>query len=77
MATEEYKKLVEEINQLRESLEANDQEVDNLKMNNLFLETIFDVISEEIMVVDREYNINDVNRAFLKRYGFRKSSVLG
>ena len=77
MATKEYKRLVEEINQLRESLEAKDQEIDNLKMNNLFLETIFDGISEEIMVVDHEYNINDVNRAFLKRYGFRKSSVLG
>ena len=77
MATEEYKKLVEEINQLREAVEDKDQEIDNLKLTNLFLETIFDGIDEEIMVVDREYTINDVNRAFLKRYGFRKSSVLG
>jgi len=77
MATEEYKRLVEEINQLRESLEIKDQEMENLKMNNLFLESIFDGISEEIMVVDREYHINDVNKAFLKRYGVRKSSVLG
>jgi len=77
MATKEYERLVEEINQLRETLEAKDQEIDDLRINNLFLETIFDGISEEIMVVDGEYNINDVNKAFLKQYGFRKSSVLG
>jgi len=77
MSTKDHSKLIEEINQLKETLEEKNQEIDNLKISNLFLETIFDGISEEIMVVDREFNINDVNKAFLKRYGFSKSSVLG
>ena len=77
MEREEYTKLSEEMNLLRERLARKDQEIEDLKTTNLFLGTIFDGISEEIMVLDRDFNINDVNKTFLKRYGLRKANVLG
>lgn len=77
MDTEEYTQFSEEINLLREQLARKDQEIENLKTTNLFLGTIFDGISEEIMVLDRDFNINDVNKTFLKRHGLRKASILG
>jgi two-component system sensor kinase FixL len=77
MVHEEHTKLAEEIEGLRESLVQKDREIEKLKINNLFLGTLFDGISEEILVLDPDFNIKDVNRAFLKRYGVRKSEVLG
>jgi len=77
MEREEYTKLIEEMNLLKERLAGKDQEIEDLKTANLFLGTIFDGIGEEIMVLDRDYNINDVNKTFLKRYGLKKANVLG
>lgn len=45
-------------------------------MTNLFLKTLFDGISEEIMVIDQDFMVNDVNQAFLDRYGLKKRDVL-
>ena len=66
-----------EIRQLKESLFKKDKELEELKISNLFLATLFDGINEEIMVLDRDFNVTDVNKAFLKRYGLRKSDALG
>ena len=71
------KELVKEIASLRKKLAEKDRETQELKMTNLFLGTLFDGISEEIMVIDKDYNINDVNIAFLKRCGLNKTAVLG
>jgi two-component system sensor kinase FixL len=77
MDKEENNRLTEEMSLLRERLNRKDKEIDDLKTTNLFLSTIFDGISEEIMVLDRDFNINDVNKTFLKRHGLRRASVLG
>jgi len=42
-----------------------------------FYDAIFDGISDEVMIVDPEFNIRDVNRAFLNRYHLKKEDVLG
>jgi len=77
MEHEEHAKLVEEIKALRKSLAKKKRETENLKIENLFLETLFDGINEEILVLDPDYNIQDANRAFLRQYGVRKSQVVG
>jgi len=77
MEKEEYTRLIEEMNLLKERLARKDQEIEDLKTTNLFLGTIFDGIGEEIMVLDSDFNINDVNKTFLKRYGLKKANVLG
>ncbi len=77
METKECNRLIEEINRLRESLSQKDQEIENLKIDNLFLGGLFNGINEEIMVVDHDFNIKDANRTFLKRYGLKKADVMG
>ena len=77
MEHEDHAKLKEEIKALRKSLAGKSRETETLKIENLFLETLFDGISEEILVLDSDYNIQDANKAFLKQYGVRKSQVLG
>lgn len=77
MDTERIKGLMKEINQLKDSLAQSEKEIEKLKVNNLFLETLFEGISEEIMVIDQDFLIQDVNNVFLKRYGLNKDDVLG
>jgi two-component system sensor kinase FixL len=77
MAHEEQLKISEEIERLRETLSQKEQEIENLKTDNLFLRTLFDGISEEILVLDPDFTIREANKAFLKRYGLRKADVLG
>jgi two-component system sensor kinase FixL len=50
---------------------------DDTETSEAFLETIFDGISEEIMVVDEKGVIQDVNRVFLDERGLSKEAVLG
>jgi two-component system sensor kinase FixL len=66
-----------EISQLQELLAEKEREIGILKMSYLFLGTLFDGISEDIMVLDPDFNIKDVNRAFLERYGLKRGDVLG
>jgi two-component system sensor kinase FixL len=54
-----------------------EQEAHEMKVSKLFLETLFDGIHEEIMVIDKDFAIRDVNRVFLQNYGLRKEEVLG
>jgi two-component system sensor kinase FixL len=77
MAHEEQLKLTEEMERLREIVSQKEQEIENLKIENLFLGTLFDGINEEILVLDPDFRIKDANKAFLKRYKLRKSDVLG
>ena len=65
-------RLTEDIKRLKERLARKDREIEKLRMNHLFLETLFDDISEEIMVIDPDYNISYTNRVFLERYGLSK-----
>ena len=66
-----------EINRLKDSLARKDREIEKMKVNIFFLETLFDGIDEEIMVIDPAYFIRDVNRVFLDQYGMQKEDVLG
>lgn len=42
-----------------------------------FLQSIIDGIRDQIMVVDRDYRIEEVNKAFLNRVGKQKKEVIG
>jgi PAS domain S-box-containing protein len=42
-----------------------------------FLRTIIDGIKDQIMVVDRDYRINDVNKWLIKRLGKSKHEIVG
>lgn len=66
-----------EINRLKNRLAKRNREIKELKKINLFLGSLFDGISEEIMVIDQNYVINDVNRAFLGRCNLNKKDVVG
>ena len=57
MEREEYNRLIEEMDLLKERLARKDQEIENLKKTRLFQGTIFDGIGEEIMVLDRDYTL--------------------
>ncbi len=50
---------------------------DDIETSEAFLGTIFDGISEEIMVVDQNGVIHDVNQVFLDERGLSKGAVLG
>ncbi|MFC1534920.1 PAS domain S-box protein [Thermodesulfobacteriota bacterium] len=77
MVTEKQNAIVNEITELKKRLTKKNREIKELKTTNLFLESLFDGIDEEIVVIDRDFNINDVNRAFLNRYGLKKRDILG
>ena len=67
----------EEIERLRGALAERDREIEQLRIHNLFLNTVFDGISEEILVLDREFNVRDANRVMLERYSLDKSAIVG
>ena len=74
MAEQEYEK---EIQRLKNLLNKKNREIRELKKTNLSLSSIYDGISEEIMVIDQDHVINDVNRAFLEKCGLKKKDVIG
>ena len=77
MVTERIKDRMQEIDRLKDSLAQGEQEIVKLKASNLFLETLFDGISEEILVIDQNFLIQDMNKVFLERHGLIKEDVLG
>jgi PAS domain S-box-containing protein len=77
METYTQEQLRAEINRLKDSLAGKDREIEKMRMGGFFLETLFDGIEEQIMVIDPAYYIKDVNRAFLDQYGMKKEDVLG
>ena len=68
--------LIRKIRLLKEALRRRERELERLRVKNLFLEAVFDGISEEIMVVDPDFNIKDANQTFLNRYGIKKEDAL-
>jgi two-component system sensor kinase FixL len=48
-----------------------------IRDGNLFLEAIFDSISEEITVIDSNGSIQDVNKVFLDKCGLTREAVIG
>jgi two-component system sensor kinase FixL len=77
METREIERLSQEAEELRQALAKKDQQLEDMKASNLFLETLFDGISEQIMVVDEDFTIADVNKGFLDNYGLKKEAVIG
>ncbi len=77
METREIGRLTEEVKVLRETLAQKEQQLKDLKVSSLFLETLFDGISEEIMVVGGDFIIEDVNRGLLDNYRLKKEAVVG
>jgi hypothetical protein len=64
--------LTAEISRLKDRLARKDREIEEMKVKGFFLETLFDGIEEQIMVIDPAYFIRDVNRVFLHQYGLKK-----
>jgi two-component system, LuxR family, sensor kinase FixL len=56
---------------------AEDSSQRGIRDSTLFLEAIFDSISEEIMVINAEGWIQDVNQVFLERCGLPREAVIG
>ena len=77
MAIQELDRLTEEVKVLKETLVQREQQLDDLKVSNLFLETLFEGIREEIMVVSGDFIIEDVNKGFLHNYHVKKEAVVG
>ena len=76
MENTDQNELLMEVDRFKKKLTKKNREIRDLKMTNLFLRTLFDGISEEIMVIDQNFMITDVNKAFLDRYGLKKQDVL-
>ncbi|MBW1732266.1 MAG: PAS domain S-box protein [Deltaproteobacteria bacterium] len=77
MEEQDNARLMTEISRLREELAQKEDEIRKLQVANLFLETLFDGIDEEILVISPEYTVLDANRVFLEKYGLRKEQVRG
>jgi len=77
MGSENLNNKETEIYRLKNRLAAKKREIKELKTANLFMETLFNGISEEIMVIDNDFIINEVNRAFLEKCGLKKADVIG
>jgi PAS domain S-box-containing protein len=58
-------------------LEKLNREIKALKKTNMFLSSLYDGISEEIIVIDQDFYIVDANRAFLTKAGLEKKDVAG
>ncbi|MBN2419666.1 MAG: PAS domain S-box protein [Deltaproteobacteria bacterium] len=65
------------IESLESRLDKKNREIRELKKINMFLASLYDGISEEIMVIDNDFIICDVNMAFLKKCGLSKKDVVG
>jgi two-component system sensor kinase FixL len=77
MDTDRVQHLLDEVDQLSRRLAEKEGEIEKMRMSNLFLETLFDGINEEIVVIDQHFTIHDASKVFLKRYGLQKQEVLG
>jgi len=77
MATEGKIEGKQSIDRIKDDLARYEREIAKLKESNLFLETLFNGISEEILVIDQNFLIQDVNTVFLEHHGLKKEGVLG
>jgi len=61
-----------------ETSEAEPQQAtEGLRSSHDFLNRVLNSMFEDLMVVDREYNIVDVNRCFVERYGRSYKDIIG
>jgi two-component system sensor kinase FixL len=67
----------QEIDRIKDNLAQYEREIAQLRESNLFLETLFNGISEEILVIDQNFLIQDVNTVFLEHHELKKEDVLG
>ena len=77
MTSESEKRLHKEITHLKETLLQKERKIESLKGDAFFLKTLFQGINEEIMVIDKNYVIQDVNETFLTRVRLEKADVIG
>ncbi len=77
MEKKQEKQASREIDRLKKMVAEQKEAIEKLKVDNLFLETLFDGIDEEIMVLDAEYRVLNVNRSFLERHGIDKEKAIG
>jgi two-component system, LuxR family, sensor kinase FixL len=77
MASENKIETEREIERLKAKLAAKNKEIKKIKTINLFMESLFNGIDEEIMVIDNDFRINEANKAFLERCGLKKVDVVG
>jgi len=77
MIIEDKTETEKEIERLKNKLAGKKKEIKKLQTTNLFMETLFNGISEEIMVIDNNFNINDVNKACLERCRLQKAEMIG
>jgi two-component system, LuxR family, sensor kinase FixL len=77
MADEIEIEMEKAVEKLKAKVAAKNKEIKKLKTMNLFMESLFNGIDEEIMVIDNDFRINDVNKAFLERCGLVKPEVIG
>jgi len=77
MAADDITALKAEIDRLRKTLARKEKQVERLKIDSLFLKTLYDGINEEIMVMDGGYTVLDVNRVFLSKHGLSREAVVG
>jgi two-component system sensor kinase FixL len=77
MVADDITALTSEIDRLNESLARKQKEIEKLKVDRLFLQTLYDGINEEIMVMDSGYTVLDVNRVFLSNQGLSREAVVG
>ncbi|MBW1721792.1 MAG: PAS domain S-box protein [Deltaproteobacteria bacterium] len=69
--------LRKEVKRLKQHLEEKTREIESLKWSRLFLESIFDGISDEILILDDDYTILNANKTFLENYGLEKDRAVG
>jgi two-component system sensor kinase FixL len=77
MEAKKEKSVSRQLAQLRKAVARQKKLIEDLKVDNLFLETLFDGIDEEIMVLDLDYRILNVNKSFLEKHGIDKKDALG
>lgn len=77
MEKKQEKAVSREIDRLKRMVAEQKEVIKKLKVDNLFLETLFDGIDEEIMVLGADYRVLNVNRSFLERHGIDKEEAIG
>ncbi|MBW2096313.1 MAG: PAS domain S-box protein [Deltaproteobacteria bacterium] len=77
MKKQKEKPVTLEIDRLQKIVAEQEEVIEKLRVDNLFLETLFDGIDEEIMVLDADYRVLNVNRSFLERHGIDKDEAIG
>ena len=77
MAEESGDGQVPEMGPINERPAQKDWDFGKVKTSRRLFDVVFGGVSDDVMIVDAEFNIREVNRAFLDRYGLHKFDVLG